>query len=377
MPFVKIEDSELLYTYILDSSGGHNSNILSNNISSYAHYIENRSMVPVANDVKDINGTIINCATNNRYIGWEALGRLGNMMFQYAVIYSLAKDTGKIPTLLVSTGKLSYFFKLSYQEMLKLPRNCDYSDPASTGSNEIKVKRFSLLAFDALLIDKVKNDGYKIFRGHPNSYKYFEKYQKDIKREFTFKEKIKSRADKFLNKIKASYFESIIKSEVQDLVFVSIHIRRTDMFQHMKVNQGTVSGLAYIKKAMNWFKGYFGIKNAYSNDDRSNKSLNHHFAFIACSDDLEWSRENLGNIDNIYFCPGNSPIDDLAILASCNHTILTQGTYGWWGAYLRDLGDGSLTIYPSNFLANTSVQFILRKFTYNRYYPKNWIGLPI
>ncbi|CAK9303090.1 unnamed protein product [Gordionus sp. m RMFG-2023] len=386
----KSEDSkaELLNTYLLGSSSVHNSNILSKNkSSSYTQYAESQSMVPVANDVvEDINKTIIICSINNRYIGWEALGRLGNMMFQYAAIYSLAKDTGKIPTLLVSTeylegAKMSDYFKLSYREMPELPMNCYSRASALIGSNGSLEKRFDLLAYNTLLIDKVKNDGYNVFEGYPNSYKYFEKYKEEIRREFTFRKKIKSKADRFLGKIKASYFESInrhAESKNRQLIFVSIHIRRTDMIRWMVYNQGTISGLAYIKKAMNWFKGYFTNLNVYLNDNRSNKSLNYHFAFIACSDDLEWSRENLGNIDNIYFCPGISPIDDLAILASCNHTILTQGTYGWWGAYLRgDLGDGSITIYPSNFLANTSIQFIKKNFTYANYYPQNWIGLPI
>ncbi|XP_065321407.1 uncharacterized protein LOC135928871 [Gordionus sp. m RMFG-2023] len=323
--FVKHEDfrPELLYTYSFVSSGVRNMN------NSYPNYIEKPSIMPVTNITKDINKTTMTCDVDDRYIGWEALGRLGNIMFQYAAIYSLAKDTGKIPTILVTDGYLdgkifSHYFKLSHREMLKLPITCDYKDSASTRSKS-GVKKFDLPAYNTLLVDKLV----------------------------------------ILSPLTA------MPSQMTDIWYsYPFTLEERTCSNGIEITKD-ITGLAYMKKAINYFRRYFG------KDNKSHKSSKHHFAFIACSDDLEWSRQNLGNIDNIYFCPGSSPIDDLAILASCNHTILTQGTYGWWGAYLRDLGNGGgLTICPSNFLKNSSNEFH-RNFSYDIYYPQNWKGLPI
>ncbi|CAF4323328.1 unnamed protein product, partial [Adineta steineri] len=38
---------------------------------------------------------------------------------------------------------------------------------------------------------------------------------------------------------------------------------------------------------------------------------------------------------NVLVTPDSfSTADDLAILTLCQHTILTAGTFGWWGAFL-------------------------------------------
>ena len=70
--------------------------------------------------------------------------------------------------------------------------------------------------------------------------------------------------------------------------------------------------------------------------------------FMIVSDDLTWAREHL-NRDDVAFV-GNFQVapkdlihpfsysddigEDLSLLAACNHTIMSFGTYGLWGALL-------------------------------------------
>ncbi|WP_455629502.1 alpha-1,2-fucosyltransferase [Parabacteroides sp.] len=57
--------------------------------------------------------------------------------------------------------------------------------------------------------------------------------------------------------------------------------------------------------------------------------------FYIFSDDIPWVRENLHVDANIVFVDNNNPApEDLRLLYSCNHFILSNSTFSWWGAYL-------------------------------------------
>jgi galactoside 2-L-fucosyltransferase 1/2 len=90
-------------------------------------------------------------------------------------------------------------------------------------------------------------------------------------------------------------------------------------------------------------------------------SLFQNVAFVFVSDDLEWVEKTLGNPLDDCFYIGSSLVTelkredalrsgfdigvDLALLSQVNHTILTYGTYGMWGALLN----GGLAVLPASF----------------------------
>ena len=85
-----------------------------------------------------------------------------------------------------------------------------------------------------------------------------------------------------------------------------------------------------------------------------------HPVFLYVSDDMKWGRRNLrkkargsdkdepeqdnqldsSDLPSLFFVgcgDGDNPDcigKDLAVLAACNHTITTHGTFGHWAAYL-------------------------------------------
>ncbi|CAF1404248.1 unnamed protein product [Adineta steineri] len=68
----------------------------------------------------------------------------------------------------------------------------------------------------------------------------------------------------------------------------------------------------------------------------------HSVIFIIVSDDKNYCRKTFGHNKNVIVTPDSfSAADDLAILTLCQHTILTAGTFGWWGSFLSQnrLGD--------------------------------------
>ena len=72
-------------------------------------------------------------------------------------------------------------------------------------------------------------------------------------------------------------------------------------------------------------------------------------AFIYASDDMAWGYKHLDGIKDLYLLGAGQNLDeetqqevvdpdaaayDLALLVSCNHTIVTRGTYTMWIAML-------------------------------------------
>ena len=52
----------------------------------------------------------------------------------------------------------------------------------------------------------------------------------------------------------------------------------------------------------------------------------------------KWVKQNLANITDtqVYILPKNSAAVDLAVLSSCDHTIMSSGTFSYWAAYLAN-----------------------------------------
>ena len=60
-----------------------------------------------------------------------------------------------------------------------------------------------------------------------------------------------------------------------------------------------------------------------------------HVAFMVVSDDMQWCRDTLAG-PRIHFSDGTSDLEDLALLRACDHYIISNSTFGWWGAWLSD-----------------------------------------
>lgn len=92
---------------------------------------------------------------------------------------------------------------------------------------------------------------------------------------------------------------------------VSIHIRRGDSLKFQnKLPQPT---RRYLLEAMNMFKGY---------------------RFYVFSDDIEWCREHFIG-DQFLFSLETDPKNELSKMSACEHNIIVNSTFSWWGAWLN------------------------------------------
>jgi hypothetical protein len=54
------------------------------------------------------------------------------------------------------------------------------------------------------------------------------------------------------------------------------------------------------------------------------------------SDDREWCLQNFMGYDVVQ---GTSKYEDLWLMAQCQHAVIANSSFSWWGAWLGDWGD--------------------------------------
>lgn len=122
----------------------------------------------------------------------------------------------------------------------------------------------------------------------------------------------------------AGDIRQIFKLEPFDLpnpagtVPVAVQVRRGDYIGHSRLNVVTPE---YFANAMSFIRGE--IPNAH---------------FIVVSDDPAWCQQQFRTCFDVTVMPPQEPIDGLRTLASCKAHIISNSTFGWWGAWLGEKG---------------------------------------
>lgn len=107
---------------------------------------------------------------------------------------------------------------------------------------------------------------------------------------------------------------------------VGVQVRRGDYLKHSRLNVTTpeyfVNGMRFI----------------------SERVANCHF--IVVSDDPKWCEEFFGYRDDVSVMPEQTPAEGIQTLASCHHHVISNSTFGWWGAWLGERRHGGLVVTP-------------------------------
>jgi hypothetical protein len=56
--------------------------------------------------------------------------------------------------------------------------------------------------------------------------------------------------------------------------------------------------------------------------------------YLIFSDDSEWCCANLHR-DGVIFSPFSSPLEDMTAMSLCDHNIIANSSFSWWGAWLN------------------------------------------
>lgn len=131
----------------------------------------------------------------------------------------------------------------------------------------------------------------------------------------------------------------------------SIHVRRGDYVQISNFHPPV--SLEYLEAAIRIIKREYNINR-----------------FLVFSDDIEWCKNNLYDHTDMVYITDQTPEKDMALMSYCDHHIIANSSFSWWGAYLgKNLG-GKKVIYPANWFGPDNVGASTKDLI-----PFNWEGI--
>lgn len=219
---------------------------------------------------------------------------LGNILFQIATILSLAKDNNTSATF----PQLKDIKYSNFYENILYKINTEY--------HHFKYQITVPFGFHKL---DFKDD--TIYQGYFQTEKFFV-HNREYILDKLINEKI---IDQILNKNEYLKHENTL----------SVHVRRGDYL--------TLKNIYYILD-----------KNYYNNAiDKCEYDK-----ILIFSDHIEWCKKNFNN-KNIIFIENQPEYIDLIMMSLCKNNIISNSTFGWWGAWLNTNKNKKI-ISPKNWL---------------------------
>lgn len=291
----------------------------------------------------------------------KLMGGLGNQMFQYACAKQLAviKDVPlKIDLSFLKNRGTDVLHTIREYELdiFNIKDGIANAEELNLFKRNLEDGRYILLhkylpfifpyytirekafAYDQRLLKVHKNT---YIDGFWQSYKYFSSEEQIIRQSFSFK---KNPEGKNLEHIAA-----IAKNNS-----ISLHVRRGDYVNDKNTNQyhGTCS-LSYYQTAISIITSK--IKNPH---------------FFIFSDDMTWVKENIKpGFPHTYIDhnTGINSFEDLRLMSLCQHQIIANSSFSWWGAWLNNNPE-KIVVAPDKWFADSSINT-------KDLYPQSWIRL--
>lgn len=246
------------------------------------------------------------------------VGGLGNQMFQYSYFLVLKKKF-KYIEIFFPENKWEHSGGFELERVFNITHSPSIWEKLYqkgfpfTRIFHILHKKYSGLNFRFKEEDLHPDKSFKYFYGTWQSEKYF-LYPDLIRKSFKFNEKNLS--------VKTISIANTLRGEK---LWISIHIRRGDyLSENFKNGFGNVCDLEYYKRAIDFFNKKF--ENP---------------AFVFFSDDIDWVKYNFYNPAYI-FVDHNIGLDswqDMYLMSLCQHNIIANSTFSWWGAWLNQNPD--------------------------------------
>lgn len=141
--------------------------------------------------------------------------------------------------------------------------------------------------------------------GYWQSERYFYDISEQLRDAFTLK------------KVSENALEMV--KRINSLQSVSVHVRRGDYTSDKKASKvpGTLPA-EYYYRALEYL------------ESRLDK-----FELFLFSDDLNWTRDNLFLDKKRTFVEGFSDVEDMWLMSQCDHNIIANSSFSWWGGWLN------------------------------------------
>ena len=273
-------------------------------------------------------------------------GGLGNQMFQYALGYALARDTGEKVAFngyhldRDHDGRVYSLSNLNISIRTILPKAMAYG---LSYWNKLREKYFRCIdsrvtlygsdSFEAL----GRNGLYKTVEVYPyypfapsgrkikwvdgffQSARYFRPYIEELRKEFTVIGGVSPETREML-------------SRIDQCEAACVHIRRGDYTSGKHAPALNLCGETYFREGMEYIARR--VKNVIF------------FIFSTSPEDIAWIRERYRfNYPVVYVDLNNPDYSDLLLMSSCKHFILSNSSYSYWAAMLSR-NENKITIVP-------------------------------
>jgi hypothetical protein len=271
-------------------------------------------------------------------------GGLGNQLFQYAAGRQLAYRHGT--ELILDTSTLQRYSRRTTPRKFELSR-FSYSGRVATANESrflpliSRVPKISHWLSPWRTFNEKGSSFNHPFQSLPDhtyligywqSFKYFKDITKLLTSELKHVDRLSIASEK-------------IAEHIYSTTSVSLHVRRGDYVSLTSAaNFHGILPLLFYKKA---------LARVYERINRPK--------FFVFSDDPEWCRYHLPLDDNVIFVSDNSGSDawqDLVLMSYCQHHVIANSSFSWWGAWLADqvLNDSSrLVIAPARWFSENPI----------------------
>ena len=286
-------------------------------------------------------------------------GGLGNQMFQYAYLYSQLNSCSWFYKDLLcfmhrnENEDYRYFALRNLNISLNLGEILDEDELSESIKRLILKKKISKKIINSLPINKEQkiqlcvqkgicsisdlhyySDFLKIEKdetyveGAFQTWKYFQKYEHAIKKEFEVKTKSSKENVKML-------------CEIKKCNAVCVHIRRGDFVNAFYSRELNVCSYDYYKTAIDYIC----------------KKVEEpvFFIFSNSHNDHLWIQKNYVFEHKIVYVDLDNPdYEELRLMKACKHFIISNSTFSWWAQYLSD-NYNKIVVAPSTWNNNKSI----------------------
>ena len=267
----------------------------------------------------------------------KLMGGMGNQMFQYAMAKSMSMKYN-VPFLMDRYSLDNFDWRNYDLDLFNIEENFIKEPVESLFIDE----GWSDLTFRPNIYNILDNKEIEniYLQGYFQHIEYTEPIYDILKKEFTLKNEITNQRTLDL------------MSDIRDNNSVMLNVRRTDFVNNP--HHGTMD-VDYYNKAISII----------------NKNVENPKYFIF-SDDIEWCKENLSNIENSFIVDhsykGDRFGEYLELMKNCKHFIIPNSSFAWWSAYLCD-NKNKIVIAPEKWLLieNLKTDLITEKL--------NWIKI--
>lgn len=232
-------------------------------------------------------------------------GRLGNQLFQMISTIGIAKKLGyevKFPVENITESVTENFKDGKVLDItFDVPKVFNIDTNYLINKNEIRPKYAAserFFHFDDGMF-QIPDDC--DLTGYYQTEKYFLHIEDHVRELLTFKPEIQQAADKLFPNVNGST--------------IAIHIRRGDYVYQQQFHP-TCTPEYYLQAA-----SLFEVENPH---------------YIIFSDDVDYCKGLFAESENVLYIDNKDPYIDLCLMSMCDHNIIANSSFSWWGAWLNN-----------------------------------------